>query len=67
MITERNKRIGRASIDRAKALCMSTEKRKAVTVVDAGDEYFSTCGWWLSMIVSRSGKASIRAEQKIAR
>lgn len=65
MITERNKRLGRDSIDRAKALCISTEKRKAVSAIDAGDEYFENCGWWLSVMVSRTRKASIRAEQKI--
>lgn len=54
MKTERNKRIGRYSIDRAKALCVVTEKRRATTFIEAGDEYFEKCDWWLSTMIFRA-------------
>lgn len=56
MTTERNKRIGRSSIDRAAALCVCTKKRKAMSAIDAGDEYFENCGWWLSSMISRGAR-----------
>lgn len=56
MTTERNRQIGRDSIDRALALCVNTEKRRAVTAIEAGDTYFEKCGWWLSAGFNRTAE-----------
>lgn len=53
MTTERNKRIGRDSIERAKSLCVCTKKRRAKGGIEAGDDYFEKTGWWLSSAISR--------------
>lgn len=56
MTTERNKQIARASIERARAMCVAPKKRRAISTIEANDEYFEKCGWWLATMISRASR-----------
>lgn len=54
MTTQRNKQLARDSIERARALCVATKKPRTISTIEAGDEYFEKCGWWLATMINRT-------------
>lgn len=54
MTTERNKQLARASIERARVMCVAPKKRRAISTIEANDEYFEKCGWWLATRINRA-------------